>query len=95
MRVNKMIAAATLPAMVASPVAAANPAASLSLRGEATESAASHEATAAAAAQPEAVPVAESAGLSSTALLVGGLVVIAVIAGALALGHHSSHPASA
>ena len=56
MRVNKMIAAATLPAMVASPVAAANPAASLSLRGEATESAASHEATAAAAAQPEAAP---------------------------------------
>ena len=94
MRVNKMIAAATLPAMVASPVAAANPAASLSLRGEATESA-SHEATAAAAAQPEAAPIAESAGLSSTALLVGGLVVIAVIAGALALGHHSSHPASA
>jgi hypothetical protein len=80
--------------MVASPVAAANPAASLSLRGEATETTANQETPAPAAAQPEAAPAA-SGGLSSTALLVGGLVVIAVIAGALALGHHSSHPASA
>jgi hypothetical protein len=100
MRLNKVIAAATIPAMVASPVAAANPAASLSLRGDASESAGSSEATAGttesavAAAQPYA---AEGAGGISTPLLIGGLAVLLVVIGAVALGsgHHGSTPASA
>ena len=94
MRVNKMIAAATLPAMIASPVAAANPAASLSLRGDSGETATTTETTSAAVAQSEAG--APAAGISSTALIVGGLAVVLVVVGAIALGsgHHST-PASA
>jgi hypothetical protein len=96
MRVTKMIAAATLPAMIASPVAAANPAASLSLRGDSGETAKTADESTVAAAQAEAVPAA-GPGISSTALLIGGLAVIAVVIGAVAMGsgHHNSHPASA
>jgi|GraSoiStandDraft_43_1057313.scaffolds.fasta_scaffold1313457_1 hypothetical protein len=96
MRVTKMIAAATLPAMIASPVAAANPAASLSLRGDSGEAAKTADESTVAAAQAEAVPAA-GAGISSSALLIGGLAVIAVVIGAVAMGsgHHNSHPASA
>lgn len=101
MRLNKVIAAATIPAMVASPVAAANPAASLSLRGDSGDAAGSGDATAAtaetaaAAAQPYAAEGA--AGGISSPLLIGGLAVLLVIIGAVALGsgHHGSHPASA
>jgi hypothetical protein len=101
MRLKKVIAAATIPAMVASPVAAANPAASLSLRGDSGESgggnanAATADSTAVAAAQPYAAEGAAS-GLSSP-LLIGGLAVLLVIIGAVALGsgHHGSNPASA
>lgn len=97
MRVNKMIAAATLPAMIASPVAAANPAASLSLRGDVNESATSttNDDSAAAASQPDGAPAAF--GGVSTGLLVGGLAVVLVVVGAIALGsgHHNSNPASA
>jgi len=96
MRVTKMIAAATLPAMIASPVAAAaNPAASLSLRGDSSETATSGD-TAATAAQPEAVAPA-AAGIGSTTLLIGGLAVVLVVLGAVALGsgHHGSMAASA
>lgn len=96
MRVSKMIAAATLPALMASPVAAANPAASLSLRGESSEAAKTADGSSVAAAQAEVLPAA-GAGISSTALLIGGLAVIAVVIGAVAMGsgHHNSHPASA
>lgn len=97
MRLKKVIAAATIPAMVASPVAAANPAASLSLRssGESGETAAATAATATAAAQPYGA--AESGGGISSPLLIGGLAVLLVIIGAVALGsgHHGSSPASA
>jgi hypothetical protein len=99
MRLNKVIAAATIPAMVASPAAAANPAASLSLRGdstEATESAESSSATlpAAETAQSEGA-YAASGGLSSP-LIIGGIVLLVII-GAVALGsgHHGSSVASA
>jgi hypothetical protein len=100
MSVNKVIAAATLPAMIASPVAAAahNPAASLSLRGDAGEAAMSADAQANPNAQIP-VPTAEAAtaGGVSTALLVGGAVVALVVIGAVAMGrgHHGSSPASA
>jgi hypothetical protein len=95
MRVNKMIAAATLPAMLASPVVAANPAASLSLRGSPDESAATADSSSA-AAQPEAVPAAAAGGIP-TALILGGLAVVLIVVGAVALGsgHHNTHPASA
>jgi hypothetical protein len=100
MSLKKVIAAATIPAMVASPVAAANPAASLSLRGDSAESTGSGDSAAAtsdsaATAQSYA---AERAGAGiSTPLLIGGIVVLAVIIGAVALGsgHHGSNPASA
>jgi hypothetical protein len=96
MRVSKMIAAATLPAMIASPVAAANPAASLSLRSDSAEAAKTADDSTVAAAQAEGMP-AVGAGISSTTLLVGGLVVAAVVIAAVAMGsgHHNSHPASA
>jgi hypothetical protein len=97
MSLKKVIAAATIPAMVASPVAAANnPAASLSLRSESSESA---DTTAAAApaeiGQPGAAYAAGS-GLSSP-LIIGGLAVLLVVIGAVALGsgHHGMHSASA
>jgi hypothetical protein len=101
MHLKKVIAAATIPAMVASPVAAANPAASLSLRGDSNEAAGSSDSTAAtaetaaAAAQPYAAEGA--AGGISSPLLIGGLALALVIIGAVALGsgHHGSHPASA
>lgn len=98
MRVKKMIAAATLPAMIASPVIAAsdNPASSLSLRGD------SDAAGQPAQSEPPApIPVppveAASTGGIPTALLIGGVVIAAVIVGALVLGHNSNnnHPASA
>lgn len=100
MSVNKVIAAATLPAMMASPVAAAadNPAASLSLRGDAGDTAMSADAQGNQAAQIP-VPAAEAAaaGGVSTALLVGGAVVALVVIGAVVMGrgHHGSNPASA
>jgi hypothetical protein len=94
MSVNKLIAAAALPAMVASPVVAANPASSLSLRGDSSETATSVD-----EAQAPAAPAATAvgAGMSSTALLLGGLAVVLVVVGAVALGsgHHGSSPASA
>jgi hypothetical protein len=84
MRSTKLIAAAALPGLMASPVAAANPAASLSLSGAAVQA----EAPAAAAA---------STGFLATPLLLGGLVLVVVVVGALALGsnHSDSTPASA
>lgn len=93
MRVSKMIAAATLPAMIASPVGAANPAASLSLRGD--TSATSNDSNAASATLAEVAPA--TAGGIPSGVLIGGLVVVLVVAGAIALGsgHHNSHPASA
>jgi len=95
MRVNKMIAAATLPAMIASPVGAANPAASLSLRGDTSETATSTDNSANAEAQPIAYQTA--AGGISSGLLIGGLAIVLIVVGAVALGsgHHNSHPASA
>jgi hypothetical protein len=98
MRLNKVIAAATIPAMVASPVAAANPAGSLSLRGDSTEASASSEAsTAAAAAAAQPYGAAEAASGISTPLLIGGLAVLLVVIGAVALGsgHHGMNAASA
>jgi hypothetical protein len=100
MSLKKVIAAATIPAMVASPVAAANPAASLSLRGDSSESAGSADSTAATSDTATAVQsyAAEGAGGGISApLLIGGLAVLAVIIGAVALGsgHHGSNPASA
>ena len=92
MRLKKVVAAATLPAMIASPVAAANPAASLSLRGEASESA-----SAPAAAQAEPGSYAGGSALS-TPMIVGGLAIVLIIIGAVALGsggHHDNTPASA
>ena len=97
MSVRNVIAAATLPAMMASPVVAAgdNPAASLSLRGESSRSAADE------ANQDAQVPIppieaAQSAGISSY-VLIGGAVVALVVIGAVVLGssHHNSTPASA
>ena len=95
MRVTKMIAAATLPAMIASPVGAANPAASLSLRGDTSGSSVATDDSAAAAAQP--AMYAAAAGGVPTGLLIGGLAVVLIVVGAVALGsgHHNSHPASA
>ena len=97
MSVRKVIAAATLPAMIASPVAAAgdNPAASLSLTGESSHSAADE------ASQDAQVPIppieaAQTGGISSY-VLIGGAVVALVVIGAVVLGsnHHNSTPASA
>ncbi len=95
MRVNKMIAAATLPAMIASPVGAANPAASLSLRGDTSETAAKADNSSAADAQPAAYPAA--AGGIPSGLLIGGIAAVLIIVGAVALGsgHHNRNPASA
>jgi len=100
MSLKKVIAAATIPAMVASPVAAANPAASLSLRGDSAESTGSGDSAAATSDSAAALQsyAAEGAGAGiSTPLLIGGIVVLAVIIGAVALGsgHHGSNPASA
>jgi hypothetical protein len=89
MRTTKLIAAAVLPGLIATPVAAANPAASLSLSG----SAAGQEA--APAPVPAAVPA--SAGFLSGPILLGGLALVLVVVGAVALGsnHNDSTPASA
>jgi hypothetical protein len=99
MRLNKVIAAATIPAIVASPVAAANPAASLSLRGDSTEASGSSETATAAAAATAAQPyaAAEAGSGISTPLLIGGLAVLLVVIGAVALGsgHHGMNAASA
>jgi hypothetical protein len=98
MSVKKVIAAATLPAMMASPVVAAtdNPAASLSLRGDSGESTAAETAQ---YSQPIPVPPAEpaQAGGIPSYVLIGGAVVALVIIGAVVLGsgHHNNHPASA
>jgi len=97
MSLKKVIAVATIPAMVASPVAAAgNPAASLSLRGDSSESA---DAIAAAAPAEIGQPGAAYAGGSglSSPLIIGGLAVLLVVIGAVALGsgHHGMHSASA
>lgn len=80
MRLKGLIAAAALPALIASPVLAANPAASLSLRGTVAE----------AAQNPE------TQSRVNTVVL-GGLILIAVIVGAVALGgsHDDETPASA
>jgi hypothetical protein len=88
MRSTRFIAAAALPGLMASPVAAANPAASLSLGGAAVQAEAP-------AAVPSAAPA--SSALLSTPLLLGGLALILVVVGAVALGsnHHDSMPASA
>lgn len=93
MRMKEVIAAATIPAMVGSPAVAANPAASLSLRGESSDAGAS--AAAATVAQSEAAGEVGSGGVSPT-LLLGGLALVLVIVGAVALGsgHHGSHAAS-
>jgi hypothetical protein len=84
--------------MVASPAAAANPAASLSLRGDSTEASGSAETSAALPAAETAqsdTAYAGGAGLSSP-LIIGGLVLLVII-GAVALGsgHHGSTSASA
>lgn len=99
MRLNKVIAAATIPAMVASPAAAANPAASLSLRSDSTEATGTTESSS--TTQPAAQAAQSDAGYwsgggVSTPLIVGGLVLL-VIVGAVALGsgHHGSSAASA
>jgi hypothetical protein len=89
MRSSKFIAAAALPGLVASPlVAATNPAASLSISGAASQ-----------ANAPTPVPTAApaSAGFLSTPMLIGGLALILVVVGAVALGsnHSDSTPASA
>ena len=88
MRSTKFIAAAALPGLMASPVAAANPAASLSLSGAAVQ-----------AQAPAPVPpvAAASSGFLSTPLLLGGLALVLVVVGAVALGsnHRDSTPASA
>lgn len=89
MRSSKYIAAAVLPGLMGSPlVAAANPAASLSLTGTAVQAEAPTPAPAAAAA---------SGSFLSTPMLIGGLALIAVVVGAVALGsnHRDSTPASA
>lgn len=81
MRVSKLIAATTALSMAAAPVAAApaNPAAKLSLASD----------SAGAAAQ------AENEGTPSGSWLIAGLVVVAVIVAALALGgDHDSSSAS-
>ena len=75
MRVNKMIAAATCPTMLASPVVAHdNPAASLSLRSENPAAMAGAQSE---PPQPVPIPPVEAAqtGGISTALLIGGAVV--------------------
>ncbi len=98
MGVKKMIAAATLPTMLASPVVAAsdNPAASLSLRSEDPAAMAGAQSE---PPQPVPIPPVEAAqtGGISTALLIGGAVVALVVIGAVVLGgkHHSGQPASA
>ena len=89
MRSSKFIAAAALPGLVASPlVAATNPAASLSISGAASQ-----------ANAPTPVPAAAPAGAGflSTPMLIGGLALILVVVGAVALGsnHSDSTPASA
>jgi hypothetical protein len=86
MRSTKLIAAAALPGLMASPVAAANPAASLSLSGAAVQ-----------AEAPAPAAAAASTGFLATPLLLGGLVLVVVVVGALALGsnHSDSTPASA
>lgn len=101
MSLKKVIAAATIPAMVASPVAAANPAASLSLRGDSSESAGSADSSAATADTAAAMQSYAAEGVGgggiSAPLLIGGLAILVVIIGAVALGsgHHGSNPASA
>lgn len=99
MSLKKVIAAATIPAMVASPVAAANPAASLSLRGDSAESTGSDSSVANAdtAAALQSYAAEGAAGGISAPLIIGGLAVLLVIIGAVALGsgHHGSNPASA
>ena len=93
MRLKKIVAAATLPAMMATPVAAANPAASLSLRGDSNEAG---ETAASAATQADAGSYAGGSSIS-TPLLLGGLAIVLIIVGAVALGsgHNDNHPASA
>jgi hypothetical protein len=97
MRMKEVIAAAAIPAMVASPAAAANPAASLSLRGDSNDSGggATAASTAEETAQPDAVADVANGGISPTILL-GGLAIVAVIIGAVALGsgHHGMRAAS-
>jgi hypothetical protein len=88
MRSTKFIAAAALPGLMASPVVAANPAASLSLSGAAVQAEAP-------APVPPVAPA--SSGFLSTPVLIGGLALVLVVVGALALGsnHHDNTPASA
>ncbi len=89
MRFTRLIAAAALPGVMASPVVAANPAASLSLRGDAAE--ADTSVTEPVAAAPTA------AGFASTPMLLGGLALVLIVVGAVALGgsHSDNTPASA
>jgi hypothetical protein len=101
MGVKKMIAAATLPALIASPVLAAgddNPASSLSLRGEAGDANSIGDQS---TPPPQPVPIppieSASAGGISSYVLIGGAVVALVVVGAVVLGsrHNNSKPASA
>jgi hypothetical protein len=90
MRLTKLIATAALPGLIASPVIAANPAASLSLSGAAVQS-----------EPPASAPVpavdAASSGFVSAPLVLAGVALALVIVAAVALGsnHHDSTPASA
>lgn len=87
MRSTKLIAVAALAGLLAAPVAAANMAASLSLSAAATQT------------PPPAPGAAAASGgaLGSSAVLLGGLALVGVIVGAVALGssHRDSRPASA
>jgi hypothetical protein len=81
--------------MIASPVGAANPAASLSLRGDTSETATRADNSSTADAQPAAYPAA--AGGIPSGLLIGGIAVVLIVVGAVALGsgHHHRNAASA
>ena len=86
MRFTRLIAAVALTGLMASSAIAANPAASLSLRGDDAQANTS---------PTEPVASATEGGTVSTPLLLGGLALILVIIGAVALGHNDSTPASA
>lgn len=86
MRLTRLIAAAALPGLIAAPAMAANPAASLSLGGAAVQSEPP-------APVPPAAP-ASGGGISRPFLIFGGLALILVIAGAVALGSGNHTPAS-
>jgi hypothetical protein len=86
MRFTSLIAAVALTGLMASSAIAANPAASLSLRGDDAQANTS---------PTEPVAAATAGGAVSTPLLLGGLALILAVIGAVALGHNDSTPASA